>query len=316
MTARLANIRTATALITPFANDGIDRDSLATLVEHQRRAGIDAVVVCDVIGEGWALSDDERDVVLTTCLEQSEGRLAVIAATGTYSTARSIALAERAQKLGADGLLVTVPYYSKPTIAGVAAHFRSIAETTHLPIIIDDDPQRSVIEGGADLLAALSDVQNIVGVRHGAGRLADFLRLDPVLRRRYHHYCQDGIDLPAFLACGGHGAMSAYGNLFPFRLAALARGLAGTGEQFRYHMAALLVATKGQWDATVVKAAGAVLHGYPEAIRLPLVELDVEVREALSQVLSSIEARVCLSAPMRRISLRIPAPIENLRAQE
>jgi len=297
VTARLVNIRTATALITPFTGQGVDRDSLATLVERQREAGIDAVVVCDVAGEGWALSDDERDVVLTTCLKRAEGRLAVIAATGTYSTAHSIELAERAQKLGADGLLVTVPYYSKPTRAGVAAHFRSIAETTHLPIIIDDDPQRSVIEGGADLLAALSDVQNIVGVRHGAGRLADFLRLDPVLRRRYHHYCQDGGELPAFLACGGHGAMSAYGNLFPFRLAALARGVAGAGEQFRYDMAALLHAAKAQWDATVVKAAGAILHGYPKAVRLPLVELDIEMRDALCQLLSGIDARACLPEP-------------------
>ncbi|MEB2847405.1 dihydrodipicolinate synthase family protein [Endobacterium cereale] len=290
MTARLSNIRTVTALITPFAGDDLNRSALATLVDCQVRAGIDAVIVCDVTGEGYALSDYERDTVLSTCLERAEGRLAVLAATSTYGTGRSIALSERAQQLGADGLLVTVPYYSKPTKAGVASHFRNIAEATHLPIIIDDDPQRTVIEGGAALLSALSDVHNVVGVRHGAGRLAAFARLDPVLRRRYHHYCADEVDLPAFLACGAHGMMSSYGNLFPFRLAAVGRGFAGAAGQFRREMAALLEATGGQWDAAVIKAACAILHGDSENVRLPMVGLDDEMREAVRRVLVSLEA--------------------------
>lgn len=290
MTARLSNIRTATALITPFAGEKVDCSALTTLIDCQRRAGIDAVIVCDVTGEGYALSDDERDTVVSTCLERAEGRLAVLVATGTYGTERSIMLAGRAQQLGADGLLVTVPYYSKPTKAGVASHFRSIAEATHLPVIIDDDPQRTVIEGGATLLSALFDVQNVVGVRHGAGRLAAFARLDPALRRRYHHYCGDEMDLPAFLACGCHGVMSSYGNLFPFRLAAVGRGFSGAAGQFQREIAALLEATRGQWDAATIKAACAILHGDSEKVRLPMVELEADMREAVRRALITLGA--------------------------
>jgi 4-hydroxy-tetrahydrodipicolinate synthase len=282
--------------MTPFADDKVDCSALATFIDCQRRAGIDAVIVCDVTGEGYALNDSERDAVLSTCLERADGRLAVLAATGTYGTQRSIVLTRRAQQLGADGLLVTVPYYSKPTKAGVVAHFRSIAEATHLPIIIDDDPQRTVIEGGARLLSTLSDIQNVVGVRHGAGRLAAFARLDPVLRRRYHHYCGDEMDLPAFLACGCHGVMSSYGNLFPFRLAAVGRGFSGAAGQFRREMAALLEVTHGQWDAATIKAACAILHGDAETMRLPMVGLDADMREAVRRVLITLEEQAGASA--------------------
>lgn len=289
VTARLSNVRAATALTTPFSDDRVDDDALGTLVDCQCRAGMDAIVICDVVGEGYALSHEERDLVLSACVERAQGRLAVIAATGTYCTAQSVALAKRAQRLGADALLVTVPYYSKPTKAGVIAHFQSIAEATHLPIIIDDDPQRTGIEGGAGLLTALSDTLNIVGIRHGAGRLPAFVQLDLVLRRRYHHYCGDEIDLPAFLACGGHGMMSGYGNLFPFRLAALGRGFAGSSGQFRREMTGLLAATAGQWDAAVVKAACAILHGDCDTVRLPLVRLDADMCDALRRALTAFE---------------------------
>lgn len=297
VTARLSNIRTVTALITPFAGDTVDLGALATFVDCQRRAGIDAVIICDVTGEGYALSDDERDIILSTCLERAEGRLAVLVATGTYATERSIMLTRRAQQLGADGLLVTVPYYSKPTGAGIVSHFRNIAGATHLPVIIDDDPLRTVVEGGAMLLSALSEVQNVVGVRHGAGRLAAFAQLGPVLRRRYHHYCADEIDLPAFLACGGHGMMSPYGNLFPFRLAAVGRGFAGAVGQFRREMTALLDATRGQWDAAVVKTACAILHGDSAGVRLPMVEPDAEISDAVRRVLISLDAPVGAPPP-------------------
>lgn len=292
MRGRLSNIRTATALVTPFDGDEIDPAGLMAAIDRQVLAGMDAVIVCDMTGEGYSLTDAERDIVLSTCLEQGGGRLAVIAATGTYSTARSIALTRRAQQLGADGLLVTVPYYSKPTKAGVANHFRSIADATHLPIIIDDDPQRTVIEGGATLLSALMDVENIVGIRHGAGRLSVFAHLDPVLRRRYHHYCGDELDVPAFLGCGGHGVVSSAGNLEPFLLAAMGRGLPGASARFGQQMAALLLATGGQWDASVIKAAGAILWGSADAVRLPLVGIGVEMRDALQRVLASHETAV------------------------
>lgn len=292
MRGRLSNIRTATALVTPFDGDDIDRAGLMAAIDRQVSAGMDAVIVCDVAGEGCTLSDTERDVVLSICLEQAGGRLAVIAATGTYCTARSIALSRRAQQVGADGLLVTVPYYSKPTMAGVANHFRSIANATHLPIIIDDDPQRTVIEGGARLLSALMDVENIVGVRHGAGRLSAFAHLDPVLRRRYHHYCGDEVDVPAFLTCGGHGVVSAAGNLFPLLLAAMGRGFPGACALFGQQISALLLATGGQWDACVIKEASAVLWGSACTVRLPLIGIDADMRDALQEALASLDAPV------------------------
>lgn len=289
MATRLSNFRAVTALITPFGEDGIDRQALTGAIDRQLGAGMDAVLLCDVTGEGHALSDDERDTVLTTCLARAQGRLAVIAATGTNGTASSIALTRRAQQLGADGILLTVPYYSKPTAEGVAGHFRSIADTTHLPIIIDDDPQRTVVEAGPALLAALSDVENIVGIRHGVGRLAAFCGLGPVLRRRYHHYCGDGIDPVAFLACGGHGVMCSYGNLYPASLAGIGRGLVEAGDLYRCRMETFLSVTGSCPDVAIIKAACALLHGQGSAVRLPLVKPDPELVEALRVALADAD---------------------------
>ncbi len=292
MSGRLSNIRTATALVTPFVGGRVDRTELNAALDRQVNAGMDAVVVCDVIGEGYALSDDERDLAISTCVERADGRLAVIAATGTYGTERSITLTARVQQLGVDGLLVTVPYYSKPTRAGVAAHFRSIAEVTHLPIIIDDEPHRTAIEAGSALLFALMDVFNIVGIRHGAGRLGVFSHLEPVLRRRYHHYCGDDIDLPAFIACGGHGVISSFGNLFPSRQVAVGRSVPGAVEQWQQDIASILSATGNLWGAAVIKAACAALHGGSCAVRLPLVEVDQDMAQALGLVMPRLATSV------------------------
>lgn len=290
MPARLSNLRTVTALVTPFDASRVDHAALAGAIDRQVRAGMDAVIVCDAIGEGPALTQEERDAVLSTCLLRANGRLAVIAATGSNGTAHTIAMTQRAAALGADGVIVTLPYYSKPTKAGVLAHFRSVASVTHLPLIIDDDPQRVAIEGGEWLLSALADVETIAAVRHGAGRLSAFTQLSPVLRRRYHHYCGDEVDLPAFMACGGHGVVSAAGNFLPYQLAALGRGFPGAAGQFCRDVRLVLDATGGQWDAAVVKAACAVVHGGTPGMRLPLVDIDSASDQALRQALASFDA--------------------------
>lgn len=296
MTVGIAELRTVTALVTPFRDGSLEPSLLAAAVDRQVRAGVDGIVVCDVFGEGYALSRDERDRVLTTCLERTAGRLAVLAATGTNDTAETVAMTRRAEELGADGVLVTVPYYSKPVPKGVIGHFREVAGATRLPVIMDDDPYRTALDCGHALLSSLADVENIVGIRHGIGRLEAFHRLPADLRRRYRHYSSDDSTLPMFLACGGHGCISALGNVLPYRLAAMNAPAAASAGDLSFRQAqSLLVAAEGRWDAAIVKAAAAILYGTPPEVRLPLVEVEPQVREAIAHALAMLEGQPVFS---------------------
>ncbi|OHV76132.1 hypothetical protein LCM4573_15605 [Rhizobium sp. LCM 4573] len=291
----IAELRTVTALVTPFRNGAVEHSLLNEAVDRQVRTGIDGIVVCDIFGEGHALARDERDHLLSACLERAAGRLAVFAATGTNNTAETVALTRRAAEIGADGVLVTVPYYSKPTLRGVIGHFREVAGATRLPVILDDDPHRTALDCGQALLSSLTDIQNIVGVRHGIGRLEAFHRLPADLRRRYRHYSSDDSTLPMFLACGGHGWISALGNVFPYRLAAMTPVAASAGDLSFRQAQSLLVAAEGRWDAAVVKAATAILYETPSEVRLPLVEVEPQVSEAIAHALAALEGQPVFS---------------------
>lgn len=255
-----------TAMLTPFCATGIDIPAFEAEVARQVAAGMDGVVVHDVIGEGCTLDQPEKDLLLTTAVRCAGDNLTVIAATGSNCTRKTIEDSVRAQRLGADALLVTVPYYSKPTLKGVADHFRQISAAVGVEIMVDDEPSRTARDYGADLLEALADLDEIVGICHGSGRLAHFADLKTRLRDRYTHLSRDERSLSSFMALGGSGVVSSLSNVSP---------------DARWPIGEMSVAGIEPCDIPSLKVAVSANRPYPIDVRLPLVPLDQESENLL-----------------------------------
>ncbi|MCJ7997693.1 dihydrodipicolinate synthase family protein [Rhizobium cremeum] len=266
-----------TPLLTPFSEDRCDIAALNAAIDRQVAAGMDGIVILDAFGEGHALDAQERDAIISACVQRAQGRLSVIAATGTNCTTASIDLARRAVRLGADALLVTIPYYSKPRLAGVVEHFRSIADAVPVPIIVDDDPGRTAIDFGMGLLSGLASTEGIVAVCHGQARLGFFAGLPANLRRRYLHLSRDCRTLPAFIASGGNGAISPLANVLPSHVRSILDASAELGRMTALHQEIVsALASCGPDDIAALKEATSFIHQHPADVRLPLVAAEPE----------------------------------------
>ena len=170
------------ATITPFRNGRLDASALKKLVEFQIRNGTDGIVPCGTTGESATLSYEEHERVIDLVLEAAAGRVPVIAGTGSNNTKEAVLLTRYARKAGANAALVITPYYNKPTQAGLLAHFREVAASADIPLILYNVPSRTGVNMTAETVARLSEVKNIVGVKEASGNLAqvcDILKMTP-----------------------------------------------------------------------------------------------------------------------------------------
>jgi 4-hydroxy-tetrahydrodipicolinate synthase len=268
-----------TPLLTPFCGEGLELDLEAfnAAIDRQIFAGMDGIVVGDAVGEGPLLTAEERDALLRAAVGRGRPHLSVIAATGTNCTRTTIDRSRRAEALGADALLVTVPYYSKPTLAGVVEHFRQLAAAVSLPILIDDDPGRTAKDFGSALLEALADCRAVVGVCHGPDRLAHFAGLASKLGTRFLHLTRDDVRLSQFLALGGNGTISPAANIIPSPIQTMV-SLGGSLEKdSSFGMAVCgAIAALDRDDVAALKEAASFIHHYPADVRLPLVPAEPE----------------------------------------
>ena len=203
------------ALVTPFSSGRVAEDTFRAFVEWQIAEGSNALVPCGTTGEVATLDADEHRRIISMSVEVAKGRVPVIAGCGTYSTAASIERTKAAADLGADAILAVVPYYNKPSQAGLAAHFLAIAEASRLPIVVYNVPSRTVADISVDTLAEISKHPKIVAVKDATGNLArvsaqrlacgeDFVQLSG----------NDDMAL-GFNAMGGVGCISVTANVAP-----------------------------------------------------------------------------------------------------
>jgi len=165
--------RLATAMVTPFKKDlSIDWDGVATLAKHLVDTGHDAIVLSGTTGEAPTTSDDEKDQIIKVVLEAVGNKAKVIAGAGNNETSHSVEQALRAQKAGAQGLLVVTPYYNKPPQAGIEAHFRAIADASDLPVILYDIPGRTGMQIESDTIVRLAEHPRIVALKDAKGDVA------------------------------------------------------------------------------------------------------------------------------------------------
>jgi 4-hydroxy-tetrahydrodipicolinate synthase len=202
-----------TALVTPFHDDGsLDLDAYRALIHAQLHAGIHALVPCGTTGEASTLSLEEHLLVVTTCKETVNGRVPVIAGAGSNDTSKAIALHQRMHVLGVDAALHVTPWYNKPTQEGLYRHFRAIAESAPLPIVLYNVPGRTGVDLLPETVARLAkDCPSIVGLKEATGsvqRAQDLLNRLHAIRSDFALLSGDDGNILSLLALGGHGVIS------------------------------------------------------------------------------------------------------------
>ena len=203
------------ALITPFKNGNIDYESFYKIIEWSLSEGSHGFVPCGTTGESPTLSHQEHIKVVDECVRIVDKRVPVIAGTGSNNTAEAIEFTNHAEKSGSDAALVVTPYYNKPTQEGLQAHFKKIAESTSLPIIIYNIPGRSIVDMTIDTMSVLSNISNIVGVKDATNDLFRPLLTQTKIQKDFCYLSgEDGTAL-AYLAQGGQGCISVTANIAP-----------------------------------------------------------------------------------------------------
>ena len=203
------------ALVTPFKDNKLDAETYIKLINFHLENGTNGLVPAGTTGESPTLSHAEHEKVIELCINETKGKIPVIAGTGSNSTEEAVALTKHAEKAGADGVLVVTPYYNKPTQEGLYQHYKTINDNTNLPIIIYNIPGRCVIDMSVDTMARLFELKNIAGVKDATG---DLNRLDQTIKKLGPKFIQltgeDGLAFE-FNKRGGVGVISVTANIAP-----------------------------------------------------------------------------------------------------
>jgi 4-hydroxy-tetrahydrodipicolinate synthase len=215
-----------TALITPFANGGVDEKAFQRLVEWQIDQGTHGLVPVGTTGESPTLSHAEHKRVIELCIEAAAGRVPVIAGTGSNCTAEAVALTRHAKEAGADGALVVTPYYNKPTQEGLYLHYKAVNDAADIPIIIYNIPGRSIVDMSVDTMARLFKLSNIAGVKDATANMARVSQQRAAMGSEFVQLSGEDATALGFMAHGGQGCISVTANVAPalcseFQLACL-----------------------------------------------------------------------------------------------
>lgn len=214
---------TATALITPFDENGVNERALSELIEAQISGGINAIVVLGTTGEPATMTDEERDAVISCAMHTAARRIKVIVGTGSNCTERAVKYSKRAQALGADGILAVTPYYNRCTQDGLYEYYRMIAEAVEVPLICYNVPARTGVNLLPETMGRLAQIPNIAGIKEASGNMAQVMETLRTVRGQCDLYSgEDALNLP-ILACGGSAVISVAANLVPKKVCALVR---------------------------------------------------------------------------------------------
>jgi 4-hydroxy-tetrahydrodipicolinate synthase len=282
-----------TALVTPFRKDlSLDEEVLRRLVSRQIAAGINFLVPCGTTGESPTLSHEEHLRVVAITLEEAKGKVPVLAGAGGYDTRTVIEMARECERTGADGILSVTPYYNKPTQEGLYHHFKAIAESISLPIILYNVPPRTNVNIDPATVRRLSEIGNIIGVKEASGNISQITQVIQQVPEEFLVLSgDDALTLP-LVAMGGRGIISVASNEIPKEMARLAQlCLAGNFAEARgmqRKWLPLLEVNFIETNPTPVKAAMAEMGLLEPVFRLPLVPPRTENLAKIRTVLESL----------------------------
>jgi 4-hydroxy-tetrahydrodipicolinate synthase len=263
------------ALITPFRGGKLDEGALRRLIGWQITEGSNGLVPAGTTGESATLSHEEHNRVVEICVEESSGRLPVVAGAGSNSTAEAIELTRHAKSVGADAVLSVAPYYNKPTQEGLYRHFASIADTVDIPIIVYNIPGRSVVEISIETMERLAKIANIIGVKDATANLARPTRERAVCGHDFRLLSGEDATAIGYMAHGGHGCISVTANVVPklcaqFQAACLAGDYA-RARALHDRLMPLHDAMFCEASPAPVKHAVSLLGYCEDEVRLPIV---------------------------------------------
>ncbi len=280
-----------TALITPFKNGEVDVEALESLVEFQIRQGIDGLVPCGTTGETPALSEEEDRLVVETVVRVTNGRVPVIAGTGSNSTRMAIKYTKMAEEAGADGSLQVAPYYNRPTQEGLYRHFAAIAESTSLPLILYNIPGRTSVTISPETMARLAEVPNIVGAKDSTLSMNMVSDVKALCGEDFDVLSGDDPMILPLMALGGTGVISVASNVAPAAVSdmvgALNSGDWYRGRELHYQLLPLFRALFVEVNPIPVKAAASLLGLCSDEMRLPLVPMSGENLHKLREVMEN-----------------------------
>jgi 4-hydroxy-tetrahydrodipicolinate synthase len=282
-----------TALVTPFRKDlSLDEATLRVLVRRQIKAGVNFLVPCGTTGESPALSHEEHLRVVAITLEEAKGKVPVLAGAGGYNTHHVIETARESERMGAEGILSVTPYYNKPTQEGLYHHFKAIAASISLPIILYNVPPRTNVNIDPGTLRRLSEIENIIGVKEASGNISQITQVIQQVPEEFLVLSgDDALTLP-IAAMGGRGIISVASNEIPAEMTHLARlCLAGKFEEARIMQRKwlpLLEVNFIETNPTPVKAAMGEMGLLEPVFRLPLVPPRTENLAKIRAVLESL----------------------------
>jgi 4-hydroxy-tetrahydrodipicolinate synthase len=278
------------AIVTPMKEDGaLDLAAFRKLIDWHVSEGTDGIVVVGTTGESPTVDFDEHKELIRIAVQHSKGRIPVIAGTGGNSTAEAIELSESAKKAGATASLSVVPYYNKPTQEGMYRHFRKIAETVDLPMILYNVPVRTVADMQNDTVLRLSEVPGIIGIKDASANIergTDLIRRMP---RNFAIYSGEDVTALALILLGGHGVISVTANVAPKLMHQMcAAALVGDVKKSREINLKLLMLHQRLFIETSpspVKWAMSEMGLIENGLRLPLVALSEKSKAAVREAL-------------------------------
>lgn len=262
------------AIVTPFKDGKIDEKAFRDLIEFQINNGTDGIVPCGTTGESATLSHEEHEKIIGLTIEAVNGRVPVIAGTGSNNTAEAARLTRHAKKAGANAALLITPYYNKPTQEGLYQHYRKVAEEVDIPIILYNVPGRTGVNMLPETVARLAEIKNIVGIKEATGdlkQISDVINLCP---KEFLLLSGDDFTVYPTLAIGGHGVISVVANVAPKDMADLCDAyFAGDmmkASKLHYKLLPLSGAMFYETNPIPVKTALSLMGKVSGEMRLPL----------------------------------------------
>ncbi|MGE9986310.1 4-hydroxy-tetrahydrodipicolinate synthase [Desulfovibrio sp. SGI.169] len=279
-----------TALVTPFKNNAVDEEAYRAFIERQITEGIHGLVPCGTTGESATLSHEEHERVIEICIDQTKGRVPVLAGAGSNNTSEAIRLARFAKKAGADGALLITPYYNKPTQEGLYQHFKAIAEAVDLPLVPYNVPGRTGCNMLPPVVSRLArDFSHIVGIKEATGDMVQGSLVLESCPADFSVLSGDDLTALPLMALGGKGVISVTSNLAPGRVAAVwnafARGDLAEAARLHHALLPLHQVMFAESNPIPVKTALALMGQMEGEMRLPLCPMSESGKTKLIEVL-------------------------------
>ncbi len=289
MTAKTRFRGSFTALVTPFKNGSVDEKAFRDLVDWQIAEGTKGLVPVGTTGESPTLSHEEHNHVVRYCVEQTRGRVPVVAGAGSNSTKEAIAMAQHAEEVGADAVLVVTPYYNKPTQEGLYQHFKAINDAIGIPIIIYNIPPRSVIDMSVETMQRLFELKNIAGLKDATANMTRVSQQRAAMGPDFNQLSGEDATALGFNAHGGHGCISVTANVAP-RLCADFQNCCLDGDyaaalRLQDKLMPLHTALFVETSSAPIKYALSLVGKCSETVRLPMVPVNEKTRAAVREAM-------------------------------